>query len=448
LSSILRVFVEDQQSLSALQAIHLAIAYRPALLSDEPLKVIMHYRIAGCFIALVLLASSALADTLRITGAGSLTEVFTDLIRRFPAGADTIAAPEFGPSGLMREKIEAGLDADLFASADMEQARRLAAGHPERSVIHFTRNRLCAIARTAVGLTTQNMLDRLLDPAVRLATSTPGADPGGDYAWAVFARAEAIRAGARNALQAKAQQLYGGGAKTPLLIPDKGPIEGIFLSNRADVALAYCSGAAAVTREIPDLAVVPLPAELTVGPAYGMVLINPKPVTLRFAAFVMSEGGQAVLKAHGFDPVALAEPVPPSSGLLVQRTGQASHVIPVDRIGALKPITQTVTFTTEHGERQAEWTGPSLWDVLGASGLLESVNVSEQPRLVVRVTGSDGYTAVVALAEIAPQFAGRPVQLAYQMNGTPLPNNALRLVVPGDRRGGRSVRDVIRVDID
>jgi molybdate transport system substrate-binding protein len=408
----------------------------------------MRHRIAGCFIAVVLLTPPALADTLRVTAAGSLTEAFTDLIRRFPAGADTIAAPEFGPSGLMRERIEAGLDADLFASADMEQARRLAAGHPERSVVHFTRNRLCAIARAAVGLTTANMLDRLLDPAVRLAISTPGADPGGDYAWAVFARAEAVRNGARAALEAKAQQLYGGGVKTPLLVPGKGPVEGIFLSDRADVALAYCSGAPAVTREIPGLAVLPLPPDLAVGPAYGMILLNPKPVTLRFAAFVMSENGQAVLKAHGFDPVALADPVQAAPGLLVQRIGQASHVIAVDRISALKPITQTVTFATEHGERQAEWTGPLLWDVLVASGAVENVKVSEQPRLVARVTGADGYSAVIALAELAPQFAGRPIQLADHMNGALLPDNALRLIVPGERRGGRSVRDVIRVDIE
>jgi molybdate transport system substrate-binding protein len=408
----------------------------------------MRHRIACCFVTLVLLASPALADTLRVAGAGSLTEAFTDLLRRFPAGGDTIAAPEFGPSGLIREKIETDLDVDLFASADMEQARRLAAGHPERTVIHFARNRLCAVARTAVGLTSANMLDRLLDPAVRLATSTPGADPGGDYARAVFARAEVVRAGAAAALEAKAQPLYGGGAKTPKLVPGKGDIEGIFLSDRADVALAYCSGAPAVVRGVQGLAVVPLPAELAVGPAYGMVLITARPVTLRFAAFVLSEGGQTIMKAHGFDPVALADQPPPAANLLVQRTGQASHLISVDRIDALKPITQTVTFATEHGDRQAEWTGPLLWDVLMASGAMESMKVSEQPHLAVRVTGADGYSAVIALAEIAPQFAGHPIQLADRMNGASLPDNALRLIVPGDRRGGRSVRDVIRIDID
>ena len=408
----------------------------------------MRHRIAGCLIALILLTPPALADALRVVGAGSLTDAFTDLLRRFPAGTDTIAAPEFGPSGLMREKIETGLNVDLFASADMGQARRLAVGHPERSVIHFTRNRLCAVSRTAVGLTTTNMLDRLLDPAVRLATSTPGADPGGDYAWAVFARAEAIRAGAGAALEAKAQQLYGGGVKTPPLVPGKGAVEGIFLSDRADVGLAYCSGAPAVVREVPGLVVVPLPPELSVGPAYGMVLLNTKPLTLRFATFVMSEGGQAIMKAHGFDPVALVEPVPPSPGLLVQRMGHSSLVISSERMAALKPITQNIAFMTDHGEQQTEWTGPLLWDVLVASGAIESIKPGEQVRLTVRVTGADGYSAVIALAEIAPQFAGRPIQLADHMDGTLLPDHALRLIVPGDRRGGRSVRDVIRIDID
>jgi molybdate transport system substrate-binding protein len=404
--------------------------------------------LTGCLIALVLLSPSARADTLKVAGAGSLAEAFADLLRRFPAGADTVAPPEFGPSGLMREKIEAGLDADLFASADMEQARRLAAGHPERTVIHFTRNRLCAVARTAAGLTPANMLERLLDPAVRLATSTPGADPGGDYAWAVFARAEAVHPGARAALEAKAQPLFGGGAKTPLLVPGKGPVEGIFISDRADAVLAYCSGAPAVSREVQGLSVVPLPPDLTVGPAYGMVLLNGKPATLRFAAFVMSESGQTILKAHGFDPVALAEPAPPSPGLLVQRAGQASHVITADRIGELKPVTQTVSFATEHGERQAEWTGPLLWDVLTASGAVDGMKPPDQVRLAVRVTGADGYTAVIAMGEIAPQFAGHPVQIADHLNGAPLPDHALRLVVPGDKRGGRSVRDVVRIDIE
>jgi hypothetical protein len=147
-------------------------------------------------------------------------------------------------------------------------------------------------------------------------------------------------------------------------------------------------------REVPGLAVVPLPAELSVGPAYGMVLLNTKPLTLRFAAFIMSEGGQAVLKAHGFDPVGLIEPAPPLPGLLVQRIGQASHMLSFERLAALKPVTQRVGFLTSQGEQQNEWTGPLLWDVLAASGVADAIKPAEHVRLAVRVTGADGYSAI------------------------------------------------------
>ena len=170
----------------------------------------------------------------------------------------------------------------------------------------FTRNRMCALARPSLGLTPANMLDRMLDPAVRLATSTPGADPGGDYAWAVFARAEACTPGAQAALQAKALKLVGG-ADTKPFVPGKGQVEGVFLADKADIMLGYCSGSASVMHEVPGLISVPLPPDLTIGPAYGMVVLTDNPLADRFALFVMSERGQAILARYGFTPVALPD---------------------------------------------------------------------------------------------------------------------------------------------
>jgi ABC-type molybdate transport system substrate-binding protein len=386
----------------------------------------------------------ARADALHVIAAGSLTDAFNDLLRRFPAPRNEIATPEFGPSGLMREKIEAGEPADIFASANMDHARRLAAGHPERSVINFTRNRLCALARTSISLTAENLLDRLLDPAVRLATSTPGADPGGDYAWAVFSRAEAFHSGAQSLLEAKAMPLVGGGVNTPLLVPGKGAVEGVFLADRADVMLGYCSGSAEVMRTVPDLSTVPLPPSLSPAPAYGMVLLNANPLTLRFGIFVMSEEGQAVLRAHGFEPTAFVEPGQPLRGLLIERAGALPKVMLLEAIMAVRAITQHAAI--EHDDR--EWTGPLLWDVLVASGMIDPAKAAEQVHLTVHVIGADGWTAAFGMAEFSPQFAGRPLQLATKMNGNPVPGTGLRLVVPSEARGGRSVRDVIRIDIN
>jgi len=238
------------------------------------------------------------------------------------------------------------------------------------------------------------------------------------------------------------------GRRLPLSFPERAPSRGFSWRTEPDVALGYCSGAAGVVREISDLVVVPLPAELAVGPAYGIVVLDAKPVAYRFAMFVLSEAGQAILKEHGFDPVALVEPAPPPAGLLIQVAGAAARSVSPERIAGLPHLTQRVGFMTGHGEQQNEWSGPLLWDVLVDSGAVDPSKPAEQVHLAVRVTGADGYMAVIALAEIARQFAGRPIQIADSENGAPLPQRALRLIVPSDRRGGRSVRDVVRIDID
>jgi molybdate transport system substrate-binding protein len=264
-------------------------------------------RAAGVWLimTLALAPHSGAADELRIYAAGSLTAAFTEMVKAFPAPPGSIAPPLFGASGLLRDKIEHGAPADLLASADMDQPRKLAREQPDRSVVMFTRNRLCALGRSSLGLTADNMLDRLLDPSVRLATSTPGADPGGDYAWAVFARAEAVRPGAQIILQSKAMKLVGG-PNTPPLVAGRGAVQGVFLADRADVMLGYCSSSGPVMQEVPGLTNVALPPALTVGPAYGLIVLSNHPLAARFALFVLSEQGQAILLQNGFDPIGLA----------------------------------------------------------------------------------------------------------------------------------------------
>lgn len=106
-----------------------------------------------------------------------------------------------------------------------------------------------------------NMLGRMLDPKLRLAISTPGADPAGDYALAVFTRADALEPGAKATLTAKALRLVGGPTTKPL-VPGHSPVAGIFLADKADMMLVYCSSAAEVMHEVPGLESIPLPADL------------------------------------------------------------------------------------------------------------------------------------------------------------------------------------------
>lgn len=260
--------------------------------------------ITGLAITGIMPLRAAWSEPLRIYAAGSLSGALTEMVRTFPSAAGDVAKPVFGPSGVLRKKIEQGDQVDVFASADMDQPRILARARAGSFVVMFTRNRLCALAKSSVGLTQANLLDRLLDPSVRLATSTPHADPAGDYAWAVFARAEAVHAGAEAILQRKAMQLVGGPDTKPL-VPGHGVVQGIFLADRADVMLGYCSGGQAVMREIPGLTNVALPPSLTVGPAYGLIVLTDRPLAARFALFVLSEQGQGILRKYGFDPPGL-----------------------------------------------------------------------------------------------------------------------------------------------
>ena len=65
----------------------------------------------------------------------------------------------------------------------------------------------------------------------------------------------------------------------------------------------------------------------------------------------------------------------------------------------------------------------------------------------VFVTARDSYRAVVALGEFAPEFEGKSMILADRMDGRPLRVDHLRVIVPLDKRGGRSVRDVMRIEL-
>jgi molybdate transport system substrate-binding protein len=109
---------------------------------------------------------AAAAEELRVLAAGSLREVMAEIGERYMAATGTTVIAEFGPSGLLRERIEKGEHADLFASADMGHPVKLLRDGRATRVAMFTRNTLCGVAVPQVGLTTANFLDRLLDPAV------------------------------------------------------------------------------------------------------------------------------------------------------------------------------------------------------------------------------------------------------------------------------------------
>ncbi|MGF1594478.1 MAG: molybdate ABC transporter substrate-binding protein [Kiloniellaceae bacterium] len=260
-------------------------------------------------LAVVLPASMTFAQAadqpLRLHAAGSLKAALSDVVADYTETYGTAVETAFGPSGLLRERIEQGEAAQVFASANMRHPEILAKAGRGGPVALFARNKLCALAQPGVEVTTNGLLATLLDPLVRLGTSTPKADPSGDYAWALFAKAEALQPGAQARLEEKALQLTGGpdSERAP---EGRNTYAWVMESGKADVFLTYCTNAVLAKREVPGLQIVAVPPALSVGADYGLVVLDGAPAEAwRLAIHILSPAGQKILADYGFESGAL-----------------------------------------------------------------------------------------------------------------------------------------------
>jgi len=236
----------------------------------------------------------------QLYAAGSLREAFTEIARDHEVRTGQRVALTFGASGLLRERIEKGEPAQVFASADTSHPQRLAERGGWQPPVVFTRNALCALTSDQISATPDTLLATLLRSDVRLGTSTPEADPSGDYAWALFRQAETIQPGAYAQLDRKALKLTGG-ADSPKPPVGRGTYAWVMDQRQADVFLTYCTNAVAAQTEVPRLRVVQLPAALQVGAAYGLtVRADASPAALAFAAALREPAARAVLQKLGF----------------------------------------------------------------------------------------------------------------------------------------------------
>ena len=213
---------------------------------------------------------------LQVFAAGSLREPLTVIARRYETQAGVPVRLTFGASGLLRERIERGEPAQVFASADMQHPQTLASqGGQWQTPAVFA------------------------EPRVRLGTSTPGADPSGDYAWALFRKAEGLRPGAFAVLDAKALKLTAS-SESPRSPAGRGTYAWLMDEGRADIFLTYCTNATSACREVPRLRLVPLPAGLQVSAVYGLSALGADAQAVRFARYLLSPPAQAVLGQAGF----------------------------------------------------------------------------------------------------------------------------------------------------
>ena len=214
---------------------------------------------------------------------------------------------QLGPAGLLRERIEDGERPDLFLSANLAHPARLAEQGLAFPPVIFARNTMAAVVRSDAGFTTRNFIDRLLDPAVGIATSTPQKDPSGDYAWDIFRRAEKLRPGSFAILGAKAQKLVGGSLPASSA-GGYDPIATALASGTAHIFLGYLTGLRGLTKGTPGTRLLNIPSNLSVVPEYSLAALKDcSSAAMAFSLFILSVTGQKLLRDFGFKPVALSQ---------------------------------------------------------------------------------------------------------------------------------------------
>lgn len=130
---------------------------------------------------------------------------------------------------------------------------------------------------------------------------------------------------------------------------------------------------------------------------------------------------------------------------LVERPAKLS-LVDLQRLTA---ETVTVSFLSGQGPEQHTYKGVRLAALLEQAGLKLENRKNDKLRKFVLATAKDGYTVIFSWAELDPEFGAQPVLLAWEEDGKPLQGDRgpFRLVVPGDKRGGRYVSGVIRLEV-
>ena len=103
-----------------------------------------------------------------------------------------------------------------------------------------------------------------------------------------------------------------------------------------------------------------------------------------------------------------------------------------------------------HTNTDETYSGVPLIDLLSSLGAphgkdLHGKALSEY----IVATGSDGYKAVLVLAEIDPEFHPGQILIADAMDGKPLDTKTgpFRLVVTEDKRPARSVHNLVSIEV-
>jgi len=229
------------------------------------------------------------SETILVSAAASLTEVFTDMESRFEAENPGVDVDfNFAGSGSLRTQIEGGAPVDVFASASQSHMDILAGeGLIENSSREdFAQNSLVLIVPSGSTLNISGIEDLTVPEVERIAIGNPETAPVGKYTTQSL-----TEAGIWDQLEGKT--VLAEDVKQVLVYVERGEV---------DAGFVYMTDAK--TAEPGTIEVVTT-VPVTTPVSYPIAVVSAsenKEVAQEFIDFVTGPEGQEILEEYGFTP--------------------------------------------------------------------------------------------------------------------------------------------------
>ena len=434
--------------------------------------------LAGCAPSTATPAAAPASGEVIVFAASSLTDAFNDMATPFQqANPNAKVAFNFGASSQLATQLGQGARADAFASADqtqMDNAKKAdAIGGPDTI---FARNRLIIITPKDNPKKIAAVKD-LGNDGVKFVTAQTSV-PIGQYTVQMLDKASAD-ASMGSDLKSKVE------GNTVSKEDNVRQVVSKVQLGEADAAVVYSTDAVPQVRD--QLQIVQVPDAYQVLAAYPIAVAKGGNSAggEAWVSYVLGSQGQATLARWGFLPPAPAvgaapqaspaaadaaaapaaaagKPAGPAPVPVVASTTFAPDVAIKGLVGAprsfnredlmkLQAETVQVSYQAGQGTDGGSFTGTRLLNVFDAAGgaKLPSDTNNAKLRVTAMVTGADGYQVVFGWGDLDPDFGAAPILLAYTRDGQPMGDRQgmARLVVPGDKRGGRYVSTVKSIEL-